>query len=133
MNTPMPVHVPAPTHYLWYLKWSVILVAIGYLLYVAQPYFALFVKMVELIRKFFIKAFYVTEDIGEEVSDTIVNSKLVANKLPPTSAKANDSESSKGYCCVGEKNGLRQCTRVDKSSCSSQLYSTESQCVNPTL
>jgi len=137
MNTQMPAPIPAPmpapqTHYLWYLKWTIISGILIYLFFVLRPYFTIFVKLIELIRTFLTKAIDTTGDIGKDiVDDAAVGSKLVVNKISKPSAKS--SESKKGYCYVGESEGVRHCARVDQSACSTPLYSAESQCVNPTL
>jgi len=57
-----------------------------------------------------------------------IGPKLEVNKeeVPPPKPETE-------YCYVGEWKGVRNCVRVDSSQCSSQSYSTESQCVNPTL
>lgn len=57
-----------------------------------------------------------------------VAEKLAANKLPPPAPKPDPE-----YCYVGDWKGARSCVAVDKSQCASQSYSTESQCVTPTL
>ena len=124
----LPVTTPG-TDYLWYIKWIIILTILIYLYFAVRPYF---VKLIELIRTFLNKSIDVTGDIGKNIVDeAAVGSKLVVNKISKPSAKANDSDIKKGYCYIGEEEGVRHCIRVDKSSCSSQLYSTESQCVNP--
>ncbi len=133
MQAPMPAPMPTPmqapqTHYLWYLKWTIISGILIYLFFVLRPYFTIFVKLIELIRAFLTKAIDTTGDIGKDiVDDAAVGSKLVVNKISKPSAK------SKGYCYVGESEGVRHCARVDQSACSTPLYSAESQCVNPTL
>ena len=127
----LPVTTPG-TDYLWYIKWIIILTILIYLYFAVRPYFTIFVKLIELIRTFLNKSIDVTGDIGKNIVDeAAVGSKLVVNKISKPSAKANDSDIKKGYCYIGEEEGVRHCIRVDKSSCSSQLYSTESQCVNP--
>jgi hypothetical protein len=113
-----PVLTSPGSSFLWYLKWFIIIVVLGYLVYILQPYFSMFLKIVELIRTFLKKAFQV-EDIEPDAG-----AKLVENKQEKDMAKA-------GYCYMGDKDNLRQCARVDKSSCSGNFYSTESQCVNP--
>ena len=142
MNTsPLQISQPAPQmsalpqpsiDYFWYMKWFFIVSIIIYLYFVLRPYFTIFVKLIELIRKFLNKTIDATGDIGKDIVDeAAVGSKLVVNKISKPSAKANVSGPKKGYCYVGEDEGVRHCVRVDKSSCSSKLYSTESQCVNP--
>jgi hypothetical protein len=106
----------------FYVKWFMVVVILGYLVYVLRPYFSMFMKIVELIRKFLMKAFNKKDDV--EPLD--VGSKLAENKQEKKPAEANE-----GYCYMGEKDNVRQCARVDKSSCSGNFYSTESQCVNP--
>jgi hypothetical protein len=125
---------PPSTNYVWYLKWTVIVGILVFLYILLRPYFIIFVKMIELIRVFLTKSIDFTGDIGKDIVDeAAVGSKLVVNKISKPSAKANQSELKSGYCYVGEEEGVRHCTRVDKSYCSSKLYSTESQCVAPSL
>jgi len=134
MNTPVnaPPISPPSIPYLWYLKWFIILSILIYLYVVLRPYFTIFIKLIELIRAFLSKSIDVTGDIGKDIVDeAAIGSKLVVNKISKPSAKSNDTEIKKGYCYVGEEEGVRHCIRVDKSTCSSQVYSTESQCVNP--
>lgn len=127
-----PLQPQQPTHYLWYLKWTILVGIFIYLYILLRPYFSIFIKLIELMRAFLSKAIDSTGDIGKDiVDDAAVGSKLVVNKISKPSAKASDPK--KGYCYVGESEGVRHCARVDKSSCSTQLYSAESQCVNPTL
>ena len=129
-----PVLPPSSIDYFWYIKWVIIVSIIIYLYFLLRPYFTIFVKLIELIRKFLNKMIDATGDIGKDiVDDAAIGSKLVVNKLSKPSAKANVSELKKGYCYVGDEEGVRHCARVDKSVCSSKLYSTESQCVNPSL
>lgn len=130
MNTPTPVPVQEPSSFLWYLKWTVIVGVLIYLYFVFRPYFGIFVKLIELMRVFLTKAIDTTGDLGKDIVDeAAVGSKLVVNKISKPSAKSSEP---KGYCVVGNTE-VRNCARVDKSQCSTQLYSTESQCVNPTL
>jgi hypothetical protein len=60
--------------------------------------------------------------------EAVIGPKLEINKeeVPPP-------EPNMEYCYVGEWKGVRNCVRVDSSQCSSKTYSTESQCVNPSL
>jgi hypothetical protein len=96
-----------------------ILVFVGiYLL--LRPYLPLLAKVVELFRLLLNK----TNDLSK-TPEAFIGKKLVENK--------EKKESPQGYCYMGEFNGTRHCVEVEKSRCSSGTYSTESQCVNPTL
>ena len=118
---PMPVApvaptAPAPSSN--YMKWVIgafILVAIVLLL---RPYFPMFVKLFELTT--------LTLDVLNQPKQAVIGPKLEINKEEPPAP-----EPDMAYCYVGEWKGVRSCVRVDSSKCSSNTYSTESQCVNP--
>jgi len=123
MNPPSNIVFPRqePTNY---VKWIIgILVVIGIYVLV-QPYFPLLGKLANIARISFNYVLNKTNDLGT-TGEASIGSKLTLNKL---SKPAPES-----YCYVGEWKGTRQCVQVDKSQCSSETYSTESQCVNPTL
>jgi hypothetical protein len=121
MDTITSTSTSTNTNTFYYLKWLIVVVILGYLAYILYPYLSIFVKLVELIRAFLMKAFKT-----KDVEPLDVGAKLAENKQEKKQAEANE-----GYCYMGEKDNVRQCARVDKSSCSSNFYSTESLCVNP--
>jgi len=114
MNASAPAPVQSSNGITWVLA---ILVFVGiYLL--LRPYLPLLTKVAELFRLLLNK----TNDLSK-TPEAFIGKKLVENK--------ERKESAKGYCYMGEFNGIRQCVEVEKSRCSSGTYSTESQCVNP--
>ena len=118
---PVPTNIvfPTPDPPTNYVKWIIgILVLIG--VYVLlQPYFPMLGKLVELVRVAFNKLTL------EKTDEASIGSKLTVNKV--------DKPAPESYCYVGEWEGTRQCVQVNKSQCSAETYSTESQCVNPSL
>ena len=114
-NIVFPTQDP-PTNY---VKWIIgILVVIG--IYVLlQPYFPMFGKLAEAGR------ITVSHLLKRDEPDASIGSKLTVNKV--------DKPAPQSYCYVGEWKGTRQCVQVNKSQCSAETYSTESQCVNPSL
>ena len=127
---------PTPWYSKWYMK-ATVLILIGIFIYIKlKPYIYHLLDTVETIRMLLNTILSFSKNITEDVVDeTAIGTKLVINKLskpiPEPDESANQSKS--GYCFVGEWKGIRSCVKVDNSSCSSQVYSTEQQCVNPEL
>ena len=103
----------------------VLLVCVGIFLYLKiKPYLHHFIDLIEVIRKVFNKGLSTAETVVDETS---IGSKLIVNEL----AKPYVHETHKGYCYLGEWEGVRTCTKSD--DCPTQVYSTYQQCVNPEL
>ena len=75
----------------YYLKWVIVVVILGYLAYILYPYLSIFVKLVELIRAFLMKAFKT-----KDVEPLDVGAKLAENKQEKKQAEAN--QKIKFYC-----------------------------------
>ena len=106
----------------------VLLVCVGVFIYLkVKPYLHHLVDLIEIIRKGFNKGLSTAETVVDETS---IGSKLVVNEI----AKPYVHETTeKGYCYLGEWEGVRTCTKVDNTPCPTQVYSTYQQCVNPEL
>ncbi len=115
---PAPV-APAPASN-GYLKWAIAIFILIAIVLMLRPYFPVFVKLFEITK--------MNMDMRSKPPEAKIGPKLEVNKqeVPPPEPELE-------YCYVGEWKGVRNCVRVDSSQCSSQSYSTESQCVNPTL
>jgi hypothetical protein len=97
--------------------------------------------MIETIRKLLNTAVEFSSTLTKNVVDeTSIGSKTVVNTLskkkpkpPPSPDDTTSSVQTKGYCYVGEWEGVRSCVRVDKTPCEDKVYSTKQACVNPEL
>ena len=116
MPAPAPAPAPAPESN-GYLKWAIAVFILIVIVLMLRPYYPLFIKLFDL-----------TKMSMEKPPEATIGPKLEINKeeVPPPEPEME-------YCYVGEWKGIRNCVRVDSSQCSSQSYSTESQCVNPSL
>jgi len=103
-----------------YLKWAIALFILIVIVLMLRPYYPLFIKLFNLTK--------MSMELMAKPPEATIGPKLEVNKeeVPPPKPETE-------YCYVGEWKGVRNCVRVDSSQCSSQSYSTESQCVNPTL
>ena len=106
----------------------VLLICVGVFIYIkVKPYLYHFIDFIEIIRKIFNKGLSTAETV---VDQTSIGSKLIVNKI----AKPYVHEThKKGYCYLGEWEGVRSCTKLDNTPCPTQIYSTYQQCVNPEL
>jgi len=114
---PAPPAPPAPSND--YLKWIIGVFILIVIVLMLRPYFPLFIKLFDLIK--------MSMELKKS-PEANIGPKLEINKenVTPPEPKIE-------YCYVGEWKGVRSCVRVDSSQCSSKTYSTESQCVNPSL
>jgi len=119
-NIVFPTQDP-PTNY---VKWIIIILILIGIYVLLQPYFPMFGKFAELARVTVNHVLNKTNDLVK-TEEASIGSKLTVNKL--------DKPAPESYCYVGEWKGTRQCVQVNKSQCSAETYSTESQCVNPSL
>ena len=93
---------------------------------------------VETIRSLLNTVLSFSKNLSEDVVDeTSIGTKLIINKLskplPEPDESTNQTKNKSGYCLVGEWKGIRSCVKVDKTPCTTQVYSTKQQCVNPEL
>ena len=126
---------PQPWYSSGYVKLAVIGV-IGIFIYIrVRPYIYHLLDVIETIRQLINMVLSFSENVTTKaVDETSIGAKLVVNKLSKPIPKPDESiNQAKGYCYIGEWKGVRSCVRVDKSPCATQVYSTEEQCVNPTL
>ena len=115
-----------------YLKLLLILAVLIFIYINVRPHLSMILFVIELIRTFFVNSITLTKKVSETVVDeTSIGAKLVVNKI--TNPMPEESRPSKGYCYVGEWKGVRSCVKVNNSPCSTQVYSTMQQCVNPQL
>lgn len=137
MNQTMniPPQVPQPSSIRWYLKAMVIIIVIIFIYVKVKPYLTHLLDTIETIRSLINMMLSMTENVAETVVDeTSIGSKLLVNKISKPLPEPEESGSTtKGYCFVGEWKGIRSCVKVDNTPCSTQIYSTKTQCVNPTL
>ena len=139
MNAPIPVIAPVtPWYSSGYLKLAVVLLIVVFLYIRIRPYISHLLDVIETIRQLINMALTFSGKVTKKaVDETSVGAKLVVNKLgkpaPKPDESVEQSKRSNGYCFIGEWKGVRSCVRVDKTPCSTQVYSTEEQCVNPTL
>jgi len=122
----------APWYTTWYVKATVILLIVILIYIKIRPYIYHLLDTIETIRSLINMILSFTENVSSSVVDeTAIGSKLVVNKLskPPEPDESNQV----GYCFVGEWKGIRSCVKVDNTPCSTQVYSTKNQCVNPEL
>lgn len=123
----------------WYSSGYLKLLAIGMVIlfiYIrVKPYIFHILDVIETIRQMINMTLAFTENVTKKTVDqTSVGAKLVVNKLSKPLPQPDDSvNQSSGYCFIGEWKGIRSCVKVDRTPCSTQLYSTEQQCVNPEL
>lgn len=122
---PVPVMPPAPapvqdTESNGYLTWAIAIFIIIAIVLMLRPYFPLFANLLDQTK--------LQMEISAKPPEANIGPKLDVNKEPTP-----PPEPHMGYCYVGEWKGTRNCVRVDSSHCSSKTYSSESQCVNPTL
>jgi len=119
----------------WYVK-AIILIVVFYFIYTRiRPYIYHVVDVIEVIRNFitFVIKFS-SKTATNAIDETSIGTKLVVNKIAKPLPKPDFSRNKTGFCYVGEYKGIRSCVKVDKTPCeSSQIYSTEQQCVNPQL
>ena len=136
---PIPTPIPTPWYSKWYIKAIVILLVFIFIYIKIRPYIYHLLDTVETIRKLLNTVISFTKNVTEDVVDeTSIGTKLVINKLskpvPEPDESMNQSKAKgPGYCFVGEWKGIRSCVKVDKTPCSTQVYSTKQQCVNPEL
>ena len=115
-----------------WLKWLVIIAVLVFLYLKIRPYLSFLITIIEFIRNAMNLSLTMTKNVTETVVDeTAIGSKLIVNKI--VKPVPEESRPSKGYCYVGEWKGVRSCVKVDQTPCSTQVYSTMQQCVNPTL
>jgi len=115
-----------------YLKLFLILAVVIFIYVNVRPHLSMILFVIELIRTLFVNSLTFTKNVSEQVvDDTSIGAKLVVNKIK--SPMPEESRPSKGYCYVGEWKGVRSCSKVNNSPCSTQVYSTMQQCVNPQL
>jgi len=126
---------PQPTGIPWYIKAMIFLVVFIFIYIKAQPYIYHVLDLIETIRSFFdLIIQFSSKTATNAVDETSIGTKLVVNKIAKPVPKPDYSRNKSGFCYVGEYKGIRSCVKVDKSdSCSTQVYSTQSQCVNPEL
>ena len=117
---------PEPTPVTTYVKWIVLLFILIGLYLLLRPYFPIFAKLWDIIKLSFSLLFSKTASLEKKDPEANIGDKLVMNKEPKPAPKPDE------FCYVGEWKGVRQCVQVDKSTCTSQTYSTQSHCVNPT-
>jgi len=104
-----------------------LLVCVGVFLYIkVKPYLHHLVDLIEVIRKIFNKGISTAETV---VDQTSIGSKLIVNQAAKPYVHKSEE---KGYCYLGEWDGVRTCTTSDKE-CPTKVYSTYQQCVNPEL
>ncbi len=136
---PIPTPIPTPWYSKWYIKAIVILLVFIFIYIKIRPYIYHLLDTVETIRKLLNTVISFTKNVTEDVVDeTSIGTKLVINKLskpvPEPDESTNQTKTKgPGYCFVGEWKGIRSCVKVDKTPCSTQVYSTKQQCVNPEL
>jgi len=127
--------VSEPWYTKWYIKVFVIALVIIFIYIKIRPYIYHLLDTIETIRSLINMVLSFTENVSKTVVDeTAIGSKLVVNKLSKPLPEPDESTNqSKGYCFVGEWKGIRSCVKVDNTPCSTQVYSTKQQCVNPEL
>jgi hypothetical protein len=127
--------VQQPTGIPWYVKAIILIVVFIFIYTKLQPYIYHVLDFVEVIRNFITFAItFSSKTATNAVDETAIGTKLVVNKVAKPVPKADFSRNKSGFCYVGEYKGIRSCVKVDKTPCeSSQVYSTEQQCVNPQL
>jgi hypothetical protein len=129
MNVP-----PTPWYSSGYLKLLVIALVVVFIYIRVKPYIVQLIDVIETIRQLINMTLAFTENVSTKAVDqTSIGAKLVVNKLSKPLPQPDESVNQKGYCYVGEWKGVRSCVKVDRTPCSTQLYSTEQQCVNPEL
>ena len=136
MNAPIPVI--APWYSSGYVKFAVIALILVFIYIRIRPYIGHLLDVIETIRKLLNLVLSMSGNVTKKaVDNTSVGAKLVVNKVSKPAPKPDESidqsKTTNGYCFIGEWKGVRSCVRVDKTPCSTQVYSTEEQCVNPTL
>lgn len=124
----------------WYSNGYIKLLVVGLIclfIYLrVRPYIYHLLEVIETIRQMINMMLSFTENVSKKVVDeTSVGAKLAVNKLSKPIPEPDESvnQSKGGYCFVGEWKGVRSCVRVDNTPCSTQVYSTKQQCVNPEL
>lgn len=117
-----------------YLQLFLILAVIIFIYINVRPHLSMILFVIEIIRSLLVNSLTLTKNVSEQVvDDTSIGAKLVVNKIKnPMPEESKPSKPSKGYCYVGEWKGVRSCVKVN-SQCSTQVYSTMQQCVNPQL
>jgi hypothetical protein len=121
-----------PWYTSWYVKTTVIVVVVIFIYIKVKPYIYHLLDTIETIRSLINMVLSFSENVTKTaVDETAIGSKLIVNKL--SKPIPEPSESKPGYCFVGEWKGIRSCVKVDNTPCSTQIYSTKQQCVNPTL
>lgn len=121
-----------PWYTTWYVKGIVITVVVVFIYIKIRPYIYHVLDTIETIRSLINMILSFSENVSKTVVDeTSIGSKLIVNKLSKPIPEPSEGKS--GYCLVGEWKGVRSCVKVDNTPCSSQLYSTQQQCVNPSL
>jgi len=132
----MDVPVPTPWYSKWYMK-AIVLALIGIFIYIKlKPHIYHVLDTVETIRMLLDTVISFSKNVAEDVVDeTSIGTKLVVNKLSKPIPEPDESvnQSKSGYCFVGEWKGIRSCVKVNNTPCSSEIYSTKQQCVNPEL
>lgn len=124
---------PTPWYSSRYLKLLVVGLVFLFIYIKVKPYIVHLLDVIETIRQMINMTLAFTENVSKKAVDqTSVGAKLVVNKLSKPLPQPDESNQ-KGYCFVGEWKGVRSCVKVDRTPCSTQLYSTEQLCVNPEL
>ena len=133
MDQPPPP--PSSTFFPWYVKLFLVVAVLGFIYMQLRPYIYHVIDMIETLRKLINILIEFSSNVAETAVDqTATGSKLVVNKVAKPGPIPDVSRNKSGFCYVGEYKGIRSCVKVDKSdSCSTQVYSTQSQCVNPEL
>jgi hypothetical protein len=104
-----------------------LLVCVVVFLYIKlKPYLHHLVDLMETIRKIVNKGLSTAETVVDQAS---IGSKLVVNQAAKPYVHKSEE---KGYCYLGEWDGVRTCTTSDKE-CPTKVYSNYQQCVNPEL
>jgi len=98
-----------------------------FLYFKIKPYLHNIVDLIEIFRTILNKGFSTAETVVDETS---IGSKLIVNELSKPYVHQTHE---KGFCYLGEWKGVRSCVKVDHTPCSTKVYSTYQQCVNPEL
>jgi hypothetical protein len=121
-----------PWYTSWYMKTTIVVIVVVFIYIKIRPYIYHLLDTIETIRSLINMVLSFSENVTKTaVDETAIGSKLIVNKL--SKPVPEPSEGKTGYCFVGEWKGVRSCVKVDNTPCSTQIYSTNKMCVNPTL